>query len=89
MDQREVAYVYEELWLGKSVISKQTDRLALTRWDRSKPLSLTNTVCMTKEEADAHDKLPSDVDLRDHYGQGARTTWVSVIYYYKAKKQFC
>lgn len=82
MDQREVAYVYEELWLGKSVISKQTDRLALTRWDRSKPLSLTNTVCMTKEEADAHDKLPSDVDLRDHYGQGARTTWVSVIYYY-------
>lgn len=27
---------------------------------------------MTKEEADAHDKLPAGVDLRDQYGQGTR-----------------
>lgn len=42
----------------------------MARWDRSKPLSLGNAVCMNRDEARAHDSLPADVDLRKHYGDG-------------------
>ncbi|KAI7876187.1 hypothetical protein K492DRAFT_210540 [Lichtheimia hyalospora FSU 10163] len=64
----DVVYVFEEIWHGKSVISGPQDRLTLARWDRSKPLSLGNAVCMNRDEARAHDGLPADVDLRKHYG---------------------
>ncbi|KAG2226184.1 hypothetical protein INT45_003329 [Circinella minor] len=70
LDPRDVGYIYEEIWQGRSVLSGPSERVALTRWIRDKPLSYINTVCMTKEEAKAHDKLPADVDLRQHYGDG-------------------
>ncbi|KAI8338780.1 hypothetical protein EDC96DRAFT_523168 [Choanephora cucurbitarum] len=67
----QVGYVFDELWQGKSVVSGAQDRmLVLTRWDRSKPSSLTNTVVMTKEEAAVHDKLPQDTLLVSYYGEG-------------------
>lgn len=66
----DVVYIFEEIWDGKSVISGPQDRLTLARWDRSKPLSLENAVCMNRDEARAHDRLPADVDLRKHYGDG-------------------
>ncbi|KAI8149507.1 hypothetical protein BJV82DRAFT_662804 [Fennellomyces sp. T-0311] len=68
LDPRDVGYIYEEMWQGKSVISGPSEKVALTRWVRSEPLSYWNTVCMTKQEAAAHDKLPADVDLKAHYG---------------------
>ena len=52
------------------MLSGPSERVALTRWIRDRPLSYVNTICMTKEEAKAHDKLPADVDLRQHYGDG-------------------
>lgn len=64
-----MAYLFEEMWHGKSVISGPDDKLALTRWDKSKPLSYFNTVCMTRTEANTHDKLPEDVNLEDYYGK--------------------
>lgn len=57
------------MWHGKSVISGPDDKTSLTRWDKSKPLSYFNTVCMTRIEANAHDKLPKDTNLEDYYGQ--------------------
>ncbi|KAI9505668.1 mitochondrial outer membrane protein [Coemansia spiralis] len=57
MSVDDCGYMLEEIWRGKSVISGATDRLALTRWRRDKPMSTSNCVCMTKEEADEHDKL--------------------------------
>lgn len=64
-----MAYIFEEMWHGKSVISGPDDKLALTRWDKSKPLSYFNTVCMTRTEANTHDKLAEDVNLEDYYGK--------------------
>lgn len=68
LDIRDVAYIFEEMWQARSILSGPSDKLALTRWDRSKPLSYFNTVCMTRHEANAHDKLPPGTDLRSHYG---------------------
>ncbi|KAI8340074.1 hypothetical protein BC941DRAFT_419317 [Chlamydoabsidia padenii] len=64
----DVEYIYEEIWRGKSVISGPQERITLARWDRTRPLSYLNTVCMSKEEARAHDVLPMDTNLRDFYG---------------------
>ncbi|KAI8073346.1 hypothetical protein BC940DRAFT_291120 [Gongronella butleri] len=69
LTHQEIAYIYEELWHGKSAVSGPRDRLTLVRWDRTKPLSLTNAVCMSKDEARAHDELPADTDLHAHYDQ--------------------
>lgn len=69
LDVPDVAYIFEEMWHGKSVISGPDDKLALTRWDKSKPLSYFNTVCMTRTEANTHDKLPDNIDLKDYYGE--------------------
>ncbi|PIA18986.1 hypothetical protein COEREDRAFT_79504 [Coemansia reversa NRRL 1564] len=57
MSTDDCGYMLEEIWRGKSAISGATDRLALTRWRRSQPMSTSNCVCMTKAEADKHDKL--------------------------------
>lgn len=70
LDAHDVGYIFEEMWHGKSIISGPNDRLALTRWVASEPLSYYNTVCMTREEVKAHEKLPADVNLREHYGDG-------------------
>jgi hypothetical protein len=71
LDERAIGYIFDELWKGKSVLSKSQDRLlVLSRWDRSKPCSYTNTICLTKEEAKIHDALPKGTNLSEHYGQG-------------------
>ncbi|KAK4519841.1 3-hydroxy-3-methylglutaryl-coenzyme A (HMG-CoA) reductase isozyme [Mucor velutinosus] len=69
LDVQDVAYIFEEMWHGKSVVSGPNDKLALTRWDKSKPLSYFNTVCLTRQEANEHDALPENVDLEQHYGK--------------------
>jgi hypothetical protein len=69
LDTRDVAYIFEEMWHGKSVISGPNDKLSLTRWDKSKPLGYLNTVCMTRLEANTHDKLPKDTNLEEYYGK--------------------
>lgn len=69
LDVRDVGYIFEEMWHGKSVISGPDDKLCLTRWDRRKKLDYLNTVCMTRVEANAHDKLPENTDLEKHYGK--------------------
>ncbi|GAN08987.1 ubiquitin--protein ligase molybdopterin-converting factor [Mucor ambiguus] len=69
LDVQDVAYIFEEMWHGKSVVSGPNDKLALTRWDKSKPLSYFNTVCLTRQEANEHDSLPEHVDLEQHYGK--------------------
>ncbi|ORZ14651.1 hypothetical protein BCR42DRAFT_329157 [Absidia repens] len=67
---KDVEYIYEEIWHGKSVVSGPQERITMARWDRTQPLGFLNTVCMSKEEARAHDVLPMDTDLRQFYGDG-------------------
>ncbi|KAJ1742103.1 hypothetical protein LPJ68_002211 [Coemansia sp. RSA 1086] len=65
MSADDCGYVLEEIWRGKSAISGATDKLALTRWRRDRPMTTSNCVCMTKTEADTHDKLKGP--LEEHY----------------------
>ncbi|KAI8079856.1 uncharacterized protein BX664DRAFT_203765 [Halteromyces radiatus] len=68
LNLKQVEYIYEEIWHGKSVLSGPQERITLARWDRTRPLGYLNTVCMSKEEARAHDVLPIDTNLRQYYG---------------------
>ena len=67
----DVGYLIEEVYRGKSVVSSLPTRLALVRWkvpeggfkiekngdrQRTVRLSLTDLVCMTKDEAAVHEK---------------------------------
>ena len=67
----DVGYLVEEVYRGKSVVSRLSTRLALVRWtlpdggfeptedlegQKSVRLSLNDLVCMTKDEAAAHEK---------------------------------
>ncbi|KAJ2064379.1 hypothetical protein GGI17_001085 [Coemansia sp. S146] len=58
-------YMIEEIWRGRSAISGSIERLALTRWRRDQPMATYNCVCMTKPEADRHEKIAGR--LEDHY----------------------
>ncbi|KAJ1644783.1 hypothetical protein J3B02_002085 [Coemansia erecta] len=57
MSTDDCGYMVEEVWRGKSAVSGATDKLALTRWHRDQPMSTANCICLTKAEADLHDKL--------------------------------
>ncbi|KAI8138269.1 hypothetical protein BJV82DRAFT_631683 [Fennellomyces sp. T-0311] len=67
-DIHDIVYVFEEMWQAKSILTGPQDRLTLVRWDRSKPLTYLNAVCMSRDEARAHDALPPNTDLLKHYG---------------------
>lgn len=42
-------------------MSGQLDKLQLVRWNPSKPASFGNLICLTKKEAEIHEKLdPAD-----------------------------
>ncbi|KAI8925810.1 hypothetical protein BC831DRAFT_459505 [Entophlyctis helioformis] len=54
----DVAFIVEETWGGKSALSSvASDRLFITRWNPRKPMELGNLLCMTRAEADKHEKL--------------------------------
>ncbi|KAJ1675464.1 hypothetical protein EV182_001211 [Spiromyces aspiralis] len=65
LSQEDCGYLLEEIWKGKSAVSGNTEKLALVRWDYSKPLSLQNCVCMTKSEAIKHKALT--IPPEEHY----------------------
>ncbi|KAJ3130168.1 hypothetical protein HK098_005415 [Nowakowskiella sp. JEL0407] len=57
---RDVGYILEEIWFGRSALSNSLSQLVLTRWNPTKPANFCNLVCLTKSEADKHDKIPFD-----------------------------
>ncbi|ORX47513.1 hypothetical protein DM01DRAFT_1385900 [Hesseltinella vesiculosa] len=69
LDLRDVAYIFEEIWHGESVLSGPQKQAVLVRWHPGKPLSLMNTVVLSKAEAKQHDRLSVDVDLVKQYGK--------------------
>jgi tRNA A37 threonylcarbamoyladenosine dehydratase len=52
---KEVPYIVEEVFRGKSPISGFSTKLTLSRWDPKKPVGLTNVVIMTKDEQKIHE----------------------------------
>jgi tRNA threonylcarbamoyladenosine dehydratase len=73
LDTEDVAYLVEEVFRGKSVVSGLTTRLVLIRWQKPRgeyrveptwekegqifvKLDLGDLVCLTKEEAQRHER---------------------------------
>ncbi|QLL30639.1 hypothetical protein HG536_0A04560 [Torulaspora globosa] len=52
---KEVSYIVEEVFRGKSPVSGFSTRLTLSKWDPKKPVSLQNVVVLTKEEQKIHE----------------------------------
>jgi tRNA A37 threonylcarbamoyladenosine dehydratase len=81
----DVGYLVEEVFLGRSIVSGLFSRLALVRWNRPSKniidpttpgqmntfLTLKDLVCMTKEEAQRHERkvLKGDKRPEDLYDQ--------------------
>lgn len=53
---RDVPYIVEEVFRGKSVVSNFATKLTLSRWDPAKALSFQNIVVLTRDEQKAHEK---------------------------------
>ncbi|CAI4063466.1 hypothetical protein SKDZ_08G0440 [Saccharomyces kudriavzevii ZP591] len=53
---KEVGYIVEEMFRGKSPISGYSTKLALTKWKADKEVSFTNLVLLTKDEQEIHEK---------------------------------
>jgi tRNA threonylcarbamoyladenosine dehydratase len=87
LNVEDVAYLVEEVFRGKSVVSGLATRLALVRWRKPKDgyhvdsdwqkdgqifvkLDLKDLVCLTKEEAQRHEReiLRGDKSPEDNYG---------------------
>lgn len=69
ISKSDIAYIVEEVFRGKSVVSGESTRLQLSRWDINKPLSLQNTVLLTKNEVKTHEDkhLKGGEKLEDIY----------------------
>lgn len=52
---KEVSYIVEEVFRGKSPVSGYSTRLTLSKWDPKKPVSIQNVVVLTKEEQREHE----------------------------------
>ncbi|KAI8826210.1 uncharacterized protein EV422DRAFT_157955 [Fimicolochytrium jonesii] len=64
----DVGYIFEEIWRGRSALSGTFEKLALLRWDSSQPISFQNIVCLTRAEAEKHERVPPG-ELAGHYGE--------------------
>lgn len=53
---KDVPYIVEEVFRGKSVVSNYSTRLTLSRWDPNQDLSFQNIVVMTKDEQKKHEE---------------------------------
>ncbi|KAF9926866.1 hypothetical protein FBU30_003626 [Linnemannia zychae] len=72
LNRRDVGYIVEEIFRGgKSGLSQSMDRIAVCRWKREEPLSLTNAVVLTQKEMERHLALPAGADLEETYGKEA------------------
>lgn len=53
---KDVPYIVEEVFRGKSVVSNYSTRLTLSRWDPKQELGFQNIVLMTKDEQKLHEE---------------------------------
>lgn len=53
---KDIPYIVEEVFRGKSVVSNYSTRLTLSRWDPAEELSFQNIVLMTKDEQKKHEE---------------------------------
>lgn len=68
---KEVSYIVEEVFRGKSPVSGFSTRLTLSKWDPKKPVTIQNVVILTKEEQKEHEDnvLNGGKSLEDVYSK--------------------
>lgn len=68
---KEVSYIVEEVFRGKSPVSGYSTRLTLSKWDPNKPVTIQNVVILTKEEQKEHEDnvLNGGKSLEDVYSK--------------------
>jgi hypothetical protein len=68
IQETDLQYLVENIWLSQSILSAWDDLydLVLTRWDRDEEWSPWNCILLTKDEALAHSRLDH---LNEAYGQ--------------------
>lgn len=66
MQLQDIQYLTENIWASQSVLSDCDDLndLVMVRWDKSSEWSPWNCILLTKDEAAAHLKLKSVVEVR-------------------------
>lgn len=52
---KDIGYILEEVFRGKSPVSGYSTRLTLSKWDPKEPVSLQNVVILTKDEQKIHE----------------------------------
>ncbi|KAK9446911.1 uncharacterized protein V1518DRAFT_377765 [Limtongia smithiae] len=71
LDMDDVGYIIEEVFRGRSVVSREAggNRVALTKWDPAGDWTSKNVVLMSKEEAKVHEErvLKGGTRLEDAY----------------------
>lgn len=70
ISMKDVPYIVEEVFRGKSVVSNYSTRLTLSRWRPDQELSFQNIVVMTKDEQRIHEEkvLKNGAPLEEVYG---------------------
>lgn len=70
---KDVGYIVEEVFRGKSPVSGYSTRLTLSKWDPEKPVSIQNVVVLTKEEQTIHEDrvLNGKEKIEDVYSKEA------------------
>lgn len=68
---KDVPYIVEEVFRGKSVVSNYSTRLTLSRWRHDQELSFQNIVVMTKDEQRSHEEkvLKNKTPLEEVYDE--------------------
>ncbi|CCF58008.1 hypothetical protein KAFR_0D03600 [Kazachstania africana CBS 2517] len=68
---KDVNYIVEEIFRGKSPVSGYSTRLTLSKWKPNEPVSLQNVVVLTKEEQKEHETriLNGEEKLEDVYSK--------------------
>lgn len=68
--QSDCGFVFEETWRSRSALSfTVNDRLVLTRWDKTKEAVIGNLICLSRKEAERHDKLNDPSEFGAVYSQ--------------------
>lgn len=68
VNQDDAAYLFEEVFGGKSFLSHKQEKVVLVRFNNDMPLNFDNVICLTKTEYQKHVKVRGS-DLEKTYGK--------------------
>lgn len=85
IDEHDTNIIFSEVWRCRSAVSgvkMGRSKMALTRWDKSKVVSISNCVLLTEKEADIHDAAVDNSYLPKEVVDGINATLKSAAEWY-------